>query len=231
MKEEQQEKGFESLNEPDFVARLVAGGTDEFDTLCKVGGPLLQRHINAYFGAVLNAIDVEDVIQDALVSIHKALPGFIPERAKLTTWLYQIAINEAIDHKRKLERAKRVPDKRSNIVSLEDLPNEEHQAIDITSQSEPDSKKKVRGPSLKGWATRIKNALSHLTEDERLPRINQAFMTLNEREHVILLGTVQKASSKEIASKLGISEDNVRKIRERAWEKFCSSIEEAEFDE
>jgi RNA polymerase sigma factor (sigma-70 family) len=231
MKEEDQKTGFESLNEPDFVARYIAGGTDEFDTVCKVAGPLLQRHITAYFSPPLNNRDVEDVIQDALLEAYKTHAKYDPQKTKLTTWLYRIAKRKAQDSIKSVERAKRVPEKRSNLVSIEDLPEKEYPVIDIdTSQSEPSSIKKGRGPSSKDKATRILNVLSYLSEDERSRRINQAFMTLDERERVILTGTIQKASSKDIATELGISVDNARAIRKRAWKALISSIEEAESD-
>jgi RNA polymerase sigma factor (sigma-70 family) len=232
MKKEDPETGFESLNEPDFVARFIAGGADEFDTVCIVAGPLLQRHIAVYFIPPLNVGDVEDVIQEALLYAYKAHAKYDPKIAKLTTWLYDIAKWKAQDSIKSIERTKRVPIKRSNLFSIEDLPDKEQPAIDITtSENEPPSKKKGRYPSLKDKATLLKNVLSHLSEDEQSRRINQALMTLEERQRVILIAAIQKASSKDIAMKLGISVDNVRKIRERAWGALLSSIEEAESDE
>lgn len=230
MKQEPEQTGFESLNEPDFVAGLKAGGDEGFDKLCIVAGPLLQDHISAYF-PTLNNRDVEDIIQESLLQAYKDLAKYDPGESKLTTWLYRIAKRKALDMRKSLGRAKRVPVKRSNLVSIEDLPEKEHPTVEIAaSPGEQPPEKKGRGPSVKGKATSLDEALSHLPEDERSRRIKQAFMTLGERERVILRATIQKASGKDIAARLGISVDNVRTIRRRAWEALISSVEEAASD-
>ena len=47
-----------------------------------------------------NAADAEDAAQDVFLKAYQALPKFQPE-ASLYTWLYRIATNTCIDHKKK----------------------------------------------------------------------------------------------------------------------------------
>lgn len=47
-----------------------------------------------------NAADAEDAAQDVFLKAYQALPRFQPD-ASLYTWLYRIATNTCIDHKRK----------------------------------------------------------------------------------------------------------------------------------
>jgi RNA polymerase sigma-70 factor (ECF subfamily) len=42
-----------------------------------------------------NSLDAEDVLQETYLKAYRALPGF-EGRSSLTTWLYRIAVNEAL---------------------------------------------------------------------------------------------------------------------------------------
>lgn len=57
---------------------------------------LVQRHSNrAYqiaYGILNNREDSEEVVQDAFVRIHRALPAFRGD-AEFTTWMYRIVVN------------------------------------------------------------------------------------------------------------------------------------------
>lgn len=50
------------------------------------------------------AADAEDVTQEVFVRAHRALSGFRGE-SRLSTWLYRMAFNLAVDHRRRLGRA------------------------------------------------------------------------------------------------------------------------------
>ena len=65
---------------------------------------LLQRHNRRVYRAVRAVLgderDVEDVMQEAYLSAFRALAGF-EERARFATWLIRIAVNCAIDRRRR----------------------------------------------------------------------------------------------------------------------------------
>ena len=68
-----------------------------FESLVKDYSPMLYAQIR---GIVLNHDDADDVLQETFIKVWKALPTFRGEAA-VSTWLYRIANNEALQHLRK----------------------------------------------------------------------------------------------------------------------------------
>jgi RNA polymerase sigma-70 factor, ECF subfamily len=63
-----------------------------------------QAPVFALIGRMLgraHAAAVEDVAQDAFLGVFRALPGFVPDGAKLSTWILAIASRRAIDELRR----------------------------------------------------------------------------------------------------------------------------------
>lgn len=54
------------------------------------------------------AADAEDVAQEVFVRAHRALPSFRGE-SRVGTWLYRLAFNRAVDHRRRLRRRAEAP--------------------------------------------------------------------------------------------------------------------------
>ena len=54
----------------------------------------------------LSAADVEDVVQDVMVAVSKAMPQYVyePERAKFKVWLFTVSRNRFLDHLRRDSR-------------------------------------------------------------------------------------------------------------------------------
>jgi RNA polymerase sigma-70 factor, ECF subfamily len=59
-----------------------------------------DRLFNTVYRLVGNAEDAQDVVQDAFLNAYQSLGGFKGD-SLFFTWLYRIAINTAISHKRK----------------------------------------------------------------------------------------------------------------------------------
>ncbi|WP_224368238.1 RNA polymerase sigma factor [Hyalangium versicolor] len=51
-------------------------------------------------------VELEDVVQEVFLKVHQLLPGWSPERAQVTTWLYRITEN-VVRHRRRKERMRR----------------------------------------------------------------------------------------------------------------------------
>jgi RNA polymerase sigma-70 factor (ECF subfamily) len=49
--------------------------------------------------------DIDDVLQLVLIELHRSLPRF-EARSKLTTWLYRLTVNVALQHLRRKKRAR-----------------------------------------------------------------------------------------------------------------------------
>ena len=61
---------------------------------------------NTVLGIVQQAEDAEDVTQEVFVQVYESLHSFRQE-AKLTTWIYRIAVTKALDFEKKKKRQKR----------------------------------------------------------------------------------------------------------------------------
>lgn len=58
--------------------------------------------------AVGNRQDAEDVVQEVLVRVWRSADRFDPDRAAISTWLFTIARNVVIDHRRRQQARPRV---------------------------------------------------------------------------------------------------------------------------
>ena len=64
------------------------------------------RVYNTVLGMVHNAEDAEELAQDVFIKALETLDNFKGD-AKLSTWLYRIAVNKSLDHIKKGQRKKR----------------------------------------------------------------------------------------------------------------------------
>ncbi len=91
----------------------------------------LRRLCHGYLGA---AGEVDDLFQEIMTNVWNSLPSFRGE-ARISTWVYRIAVNTAIMHRRKRrpsEELREVADQRGSV--LQDLERRErlealHRAI------------------------------------------------------------------------------------------------------
>jgi RNA polymerase sigma-70 factor (ECF subfamily) len=72
---------------------------------------LVQRHLPQVWTVVWRILrhreDTEDVVQEVFLAAHRALPGFRGD-ARFSTWLHRIAVNRALNHRRRgAERVRR----------------------------------------------------------------------------------------------------------------------------
>jgi RNA polymerase sigma-70 factor (ECF subfamily) len=80
-----------------FIADCLGGRQDAF-------GELVNRYQTRLYNAAIRLVgnpeDAADVVQDAFLNAYQSLRTFKGD-AEFYTWLYRIAINTAISHKRK----------------------------------------------------------------------------------------------------------------------------------
>ena len=62
--------------------------------------------INTCYRFVFNREDAEDLAQDVFIEVFRSLEQF-REEAKLSTWIYRIAVTKSLDHLRRQKRKKR----------------------------------------------------------------------------------------------------------------------------
>ncbi len=156
-----------------LVERARAGHTSAFAALFEKYREKLYR---IAYGYVHDKEDALDIVQEAFIKAFRNLDAFAG-KSSFYTWLTQIAINLAIDARRKRARKKVVP--------LEDFMEARERVGGATAPPPPD--RRVREMELR---ERYFQALEQLSEKHRT---------------VFLLHTVEGMAYKEIAEALDIS--------------------------
>ena len=79
------------VEEPDLLARLRAGEQAAFVTIVRGWSPAMLRVARSH---VRTDATAEEIVQEAWISVIRALPGF-EGRAMLRTWVFRILVNLA----------------------------------------------------------------------------------------------------------------------------------------
>ena len=174
--------------EQDLIARVQAGQTDVFYELVR---PYERAVFLSALSLTRNDADAEEVAQEAILKAFKNIAGFRRE-AKFSTWLIQIAINEA---KMKIRK-----NRRHLYESIE-----ESQMSDDGDYIPKDFADWREIPSEALERKELRNALA-----SALNSLPEKYRT------VMMLRDVQQLSIAETAQVLGISEANVKTRLSRA---------------
>jgi RNA polymerase sigma-70 factor (ECF subfamily) len=148
--------------------------------------------IVGYLRRLVGDAEAEDVAQEAFVKISKSLDGFRGE-SQLSTWIYRIATNAALDHHRKQssQRAARtteIPDE-DDITSDESAVLQDNAPLHDVSLIRKDMNECIRG------------LVEKLPENYRI---------------VLTLGDLEEFTNAEIADILNLSLDTVKIRMHRA---------------
>jgi RNA polymerase sigma-70 factor, ECF subfamily len=181
-------RGTSSDPEAPLIDRVVAGDHEAFAALSK---PYERMIYMSALGIVGNEADAEEVAQEAILKAFRSLPRFRRE-SKFSTWLVQIAINEA---KMKLRK-----DRRHLYESVEQ--GRETEEGEYVPREFADWREI---PSSALETKELREALSKALES--LPA---------KYRSVLVLRDVQQLNIRETAEALGISEANVKTRLSRA---------------
>lgn len=168
--------------QPLSIEALIRGDRAEFARLVDEYSLHIYR---LALRMLANPQEAEDVLQETFLKALRALPNF-EGRSSLSTWLYRIAVNEALMliRKRKPEVSLSAPDENGN----EEEDAEEMQIVDWGHLPE-----------------------SELLTNEARQNIDQAVEKLPQTLKVVfLLRDVEGLSIEETATTLGISEAAVK---------------------
>ena len=178
----------QSDDDAELVARLRNGEDAAFEELVRgYGGRML-----AVARRFLPDDDAQDAVQDAFVSVTRAI-GRFEGHARLSTWLHRIVVNAAL---MKIRARKRRPEQ--SIDEL--LPR----FLEDGHQAEPAAP----------WR---ESALDGLERDELRQQVRQSIEALPESyRNVLLLRDIEEMDTQETAEALGISPGNVKVRLHRA---------------
>ena len=174
--------------EREFIERVLAGEKDLFYELIRP----YERGVFLVAASILgNDADAEDAAQEAFLKAYRNLARFRQE-SKFSTWLIQIAINDA---RMKLRKDRR------HLYDAIDAGQETSEGDYIPTE-------------LADWREIPSEALE---QSELREALNKALNSLSEKYRtVFILRDVQQMSVAETAEALGISEENVKTRTSRA---------------
>jgi RNA polymerase sigma-70 factor (ECF subfamily) len=154
-----------------------------------------------FFASLGNPEDARDIAQEAFLSAFRNLKKF-RGRSQFFTWLYRIALNHALDLKRRAKTSRALPE-----------------AEDSAHPNEPPDRSVSASPD---W---------HLQRREEDERLQQALAKLSsEYRLVLILRDMDELSYEEIAEVLDIPIGTVRSRLHRARLELRRLLEEMEKD-
>jgi len=173
---------WQTLSDEQIVAQVVGGHTALFEVLMRRHNERIYRAARAI---VRDEREAEDVMQQAYVNAYAHLRQF-DNRAKFSTWLTRIAVNEALARARRLGRYE--PYDEMTPVAGD---------MDMTRQ-QPDPERQAFAREL---STLIESAVDGLPDGAR---------------EVFVLREIEGLSTAETAECLGVSEDVIKTRLSRA---------------
>jgi len=91
------------LTEWELIEKLKLNDNEAFKIIVDTWQDMVY---NTVLGIVQNAEDAEDVSQEVFIQVYESIKNFKGE-AKLSTWIYRIAVSKSLDDLRKRKRKKR----------------------------------------------------------------------------------------------------------------------------
>ncbi len=183
-----------SLEDRQLIAECLRGRTEAFGELVR---RYQDRLFNASYRILGNAEDAQDVVQEAFLNAYQALDSFKGD-SRFFTWLYRIAMNQAISLRRRHRPV--IP-----FDSWASRNDEEAQFLDQSEFSRP-----TEAIERAEEGERVHTALSHLSLEHRL---------------VLVLKDIEGLKYEEIAETLKVPIGTVRSRIHRARSELREILE------
>jgi len=178
----------------ELIAGLKIKSRNAFDFL-------IQRYslqvINTCYKFLLNKEDAEDLAQEVFVEVYLSIHSFRGE-AKLSTWIYRIAVTKSLDEIKKRNRKKRIISF-ANKIHLEDVAS---------------------------WLIFPENPEDSLHTKDKMKEVYKLLNTLPDNQHVAYtLSKIEGYTNIEISEIMNISISSVESLNFRAKKKINKSLE------
>ena len=181
------------MSEREFIDKLKLGNKEAFNQLLLQYG---DRVLNTCHKFLLNKEDAEDVYQEVFIEVFKSIHSFKGE-AKLSTWIYRIAVTKSLDEIKKRNRKKRITSL-GKILHIDDVMHW------IGGGAMPDKS---------------------IIEKEKLQEMNRALNTLPDNQRVAFtLSKIEGYTNPEIAEIMNTSVMAVESLIYRAKKKLSDEL-------
>jgi RNA polymerase sigma-70 factor (ECF subfamily) len=182
------------LDDTVFLDKLLEGDRSAFNELIKL---YAERVINTCYRFLLDKDDAEDISQEVFIEIFQSLKTFRGD-AKLSTWIYRIAVTKSLDEIKKRNRKKR-------ITAFGKMMHLDEVADWISGGPMPDKA---------------------IHEKEKMKEVMQALNTLPDNQRVaFILSKIDGYSNKEIAEIMKTTIFAIESLVSRAKKKVSAELE------
>ena len=166
----------DQINGEEFIKRLKGQDAQAFDQLFDSLLPKLVGFLSIEFYQI-DELDLEEIAADVLLKVYNTIPKFdINGKAKLTTWIFKIAINATIDHFRRIMALAEKAEFITNTTLFKEYDREKGStAIDRYAKQQWDADQKAVGP-LDGF----------ITIEEKVEAMSRALASLDEVDQNVL---------------------------------------------
>jgi RNA polymerase sigma-70 factor, ECF subfamily len=186
------------LTDAEVMLRVKAGDDSAFNYLIeKFRRPL----ISFMYRMTHNSATAEELAQEVFLRMYRSRESYKAD-AKLTTWMYRIATNLAVNHARdtRHERAE-------NVVSIDESDEETGLSVDV-----PDTSLNVE---------------QNMLRRERMQAIRQHVQALPERQRMaVLMHKYQNMDYRQISEVLHLSESATKSLLFRAYESLRDKLKD-----
>jgi RNA polymerase sigma-70 factor (ECF subfamily) len=183
-----------SVADRQLIAECLQGRTEAFGELVR---RYQDRLYNALYRFLDSSEDAQDVVQETFLSAYQSLRGFKGD-SQFFTWLYRIAMNHAVDLKRK----QRV------VLRLDSQRTEESQPLDTSAGSRPEEATERNEETEK-----LRRALNKLSPEHRI---------------ALIMKDLEGMKYEEMAEVLGVPIGTIRSRLHRARVELREILEQAE---
>ncbi len=178
----------------DLISRAAGGDPSAFQALVERHRSMVYRVAYQFAG---NHHDAEDIAQDVFIKVYRSLDRFRQD-AQLTSWMYRIAMNACIDHRRRQRSAMAAP-----------FGDEAEQRMLNTPEDTP-------GPEDRAYAGELGQVLE--SEIGRLPSGQRVVFVMRHHQGMKLC---------EIAEALGLAEGTVKRQLHAAVHRLRQALTQA----
>ena len=164
------------MTDKEFVLEISKGNQQAFRKFVEKYQLTVLKICN---GFIHNREDAEDITQEVFIEVYQSIHKFRGE-AKLTTWLYRIAVNKSLNHLRKYKLKKNLKSIESLFMINKNIINE----IEDRRNLQPDDNMEQREK-----AYILHRAISSLSTNQRISFILNKYEDLSYKEIAEIMNT------------------------------------------